>query len=138
MQQAHMAEVAKSLEGLADVFGKPHPTKAAMVHWWETLKEFDYNDVMGVFGYWAKESNRMPTPKEVWDKLNDARTQAIERKAKQERAENRGDRLPSDWHPTEYGRKMMAQLKAMVEHPAPKNNRPEKWPISMRRRAVSG
>jgi len=116
MQKHHMQEVVASLNGLADLYGKPQATQAAQVHWWETIKEFDYNDVMGCLGYWAKESNAMPTPKAVWDKLNSKRTESIEEKAAMERASNRAS-IPFDFKPTEHGRMMIKECLAIVSNP---------------------
>lgn len=122
MQKNHMTEVVASLNGLADVYGKAHPTQAAQVHWWETLKEFDYNDVMGCLGYWAKESNAMPTPKSVWDKLNGRRVESLEERAARERASNRA-RLPHDFRPTPQGRMMIQECLRIVSQPRRKEGR---------------
>lgn len=108
MQQSHMTEVKASLTGLADLYGKPAPTTAALLHWWETIKEFDYTNVMECLGYWAKESNSMPTPKAVWDKLNAKRTETIEQKAAREAASNRAI-LPYDFRPNTNGREMIKE-----------------------------
>ena len=116
MQQSHMNEVTASLAGLADVYGKPHPTKAALVHWWETLKEYDYNEVMGLLGYWAKESGKMPTPKDAWDRLNARRTENIEERAARERASNSAT-LPHDFRPTPQGRAMIKECLRIVSQP---------------------
>ena len=122
MQQHHMTDVKNSLTGLADLYGKPVPTTAALQHWWETIKEFDYNDVMGCLGYWAKESNTMPTPKAVWDKLNSKRTESIEERAARERASNRAT-LPHDFRPTSHGRAMIKECLRIISQPRIKEGR---------------
>jgi hypothetical protein len=114
MQKNHMHDVVASLIGLADLYGKPQPTPAAQIHWWETLKEFDYTDVMSCLGYWAKESTSMPTPKAVWDKLNSRRTEAIEEKAAFERSSNRG-MVAHDFRPNEVGRRALKACIAMLK-----------------------
>jgi hypothetical protein len=122
MQKSHMPEITASLIGLADLYGKPHPTAAAAIHWWETLKEFDYNDVMGCLGYWAKESTVMPSPKAVWDKLNSKRTESIEERAARERASNRA-MIPHDFRPTPQGRRMIQECLRIVSQPRRKEGR---------------
>jgi len=122
MQKANMTDVQTILSGLAELYGKPAPTTAALLHWWETIKEFDYTDVMGCLGYWAKESNTMPTPKAVWDKLNSKRTESIEERAARERASNRAI-IPHDFRPTPQGRRMIQECLRIVSQPRRKEGR---------------
>jgi hypothetical protein len=116
MHRDHMTEVKASLQGLADVYGKPHPTTAALVHWWEALKEFRTEDVLGMLADWAKFSRSMPTPHDVWEKLNVRRTDALEQKAALERASNRAAVTP-DFHPTPLGREMLRLIHEMLSKP---------------------
>lgn len=98
--------LAEKLNTLQDVYGKQKITVPAFQVWWETLKEFDHNDVFTVLGYWAAGNSRPPLPNDVWKMCNEKRTEAIEAKAVRERASNRAA-LPFDFKPNEYGRKML-------------------------------
>lgn len=103
--------LADKINSLQDVYGKQKITAAAFLIWWETLKEFDHNDVFTCLGYWAANNSRPPLPNDVWKACNEKRTEAIEVKAARERASNRAP-IPHDFHPTEYGRMI---LKACYE-----------------------
>lgn len=98
--------LAEKLNTLQEVYGKPKITVPAFQVWWETLKEFDHNDVFTVLGYWAANNSKPPLPNDVWKVCNEKRTEAIEAKAARERASNRAE-IPFDFKPNEYGRKML-------------------------------
>jgi len=116
MNKMNMVEVSQSLSGLFELFGRNPPTDGALIHWWETLKEFDYNDVMACLGYWARDNNKPPTPADVWGKLNDQRARQLEAKASAEAVQNKSRYLGGSHHsgPTEYGRKMLSEMKKIL------------------------
>jgi hypothetical protein len=136
MQKNHMAEVQKSLAGLANLFQKTPPNGEALVHWWETLKEFDINDIMTTLGYWARDNSKMPTPHDVWKTLNDSRTDKLEQKARYEASENRQPiGRNSGWAPTEYGKRMLKEMIAMLSEPGPDKKR---WAYRLKEREERG
>lgn len=117
MHANDMPVLGEKLNGLADVFGKQHVSKAALGVWWDTIKEFDHNEVFGVLGYWAQGNSRMPTPADVWKVLNERRTSNLEEKARQERLVNTGRAVPSGYHPTHEGKALFSVIRAWMNGP---------------------
>ena len=100
--------LAEKLNTLQEVYAKPKISGAAFLIWWDTLKEFDHNDVFTVLGYWANSNSRPPLPNDVWKVCNEKRTEAVELKAAREAASNRAI-LPFDFRPNAYGREMIKE-----------------------------
>lgn len=76
---------------LADALGARPPTQAGMVVWIQTLKEFPFNELRDQLDAWAKRSNKMPTPHDLWKACNEQRTDRLEQTAKVEKVAFRLD-----------------------------------------------
>lgn len=114
MHPNDMNALHERLNALADVFGKPGVSKAALGVWWETLREFPSHDVLGVLGYWAQGNTRMPAPADVWSRLNAGRESTLIAQSERERSQNRGD-LARQWSgATPLGRETLRRVLAML------------------------
>ena len=100
--------LAEKINTLQEVYSKPKISGAAFLVWWETLKEFDHNDVFTVLGYWANSNAKPPLPNDVWKVCNEKRTASIEQKAAVEAASNRAI-LPHDFRPNSHGKAMIKE-----------------------------
>lgn len=105
-----------AINALHDLYGKPKLSAGAAQIWWDTVKEFDHNDIFTILGYWAQRHGKQPMPADVWRDANDMRTESIEQKAARERASNRST-LPHDFRPTQQGRAMIKECLRIVSQP---------------------
>lgn len=109
MQKKDMPEVVAAINGLCDVFTKPKPTLPAIEHWWEAMKEFPLHNVLLVLNTWARDSSKMPTPHDVWERLNNMRTAELEEKARIEKEAEKN--APYTACRTEYGSRMLKAIR---------------------------
>jgi hypothetical protein len=113
MLKVDLPTLAKQLNALAEVFDKKPVTPGALEVWFDTLREFPCEDVMALLIGWPKTRAKFPVPSEVWKAMNERGIDQREKKAAQERAENRG-RL---FLPTPKGEEFLAKIKAMLKAP---------------------
>lgn len=114
MNPSDKTQFLASLNNLLAVYGKPSaPTGAAQI-WWDTLKEFDHSQVFTEISYWPQYHGKPPVPSEIWSKLNEKRTATIEEKARVDRLENTGRKIPDGYGPTPAGRVMFRILKGYL------------------------
>ena len=126
MNSSDKVQLIEQVNTIYEVYGKARITPGAAQIWWDTLKEFDHNDIFTILGYWAQSHQKPPLPADVWNEANDKRTDKLERKAAMERVQNRGDVLAMWQGPTKYGRIMMQAIHDMLANPRSQRPWPEK------------
>jgi hypothetical protein len=121
MLKVDLPTLAKQLNELAEVFDKKPVTPGALEVWFDTLREFPCEDVMALLIGWPKTHAKFPVPSEVWKTMNERAIDQREKKAAQERAENRQQLFI----PTPKGEECLAKIKAMLK--APRLSPREHW-----------
>ncbi|MFO0253400.1 MAG: hypothetical protein ACK52V_04720 [Betaproteobacteria bacterium] len=91
MRPTDTKPLSDSLAALAEVFAVRPPSPAAVTVWADTLRDFPIERVQGLLRSWPKMHGKMPTPRDVWQILNDERTEDIERRAAAEKVRERNE-----------------------------------------------
>lgn len=117
MQKFDAPQLAERLNALAEVFDKKPVSAKALEVWFDTLREFSSEVVMGLLGSWAKTHGKFPAPQEVWKALNDFSIEDRERKAKSEKAarEREIERMPR----TPEGERILRLIQDGLKRPKP-------------------
>jgi hypothetical protein len=111
MQSIDLPQLVKELNGLAEVFDKRPITEKASRVWFDTLREFPTERVLGLLLSWPKTHGKFPTPAEVWKACNEMLIDAREEKARLERlAEPKWERSPR-------GLDFLAKMKRTLNNP---------------------
>lgn len=111
MQSIDMPNLAKELNLLTEVFEKKPVTERASKVWFDTLREFPTERVLGVLIGWPKTHNKFPTPAEIWKVCNE---QGIEEREHQARLEKQ---MEPKWERSPQGAKILAQMKQILNRP---------------------
>ncbi len=82
MQKLDIPALSGLLNALAETFDKKAVGAKALEVWFDTLREFAWERVVGLLQSWPKTHGKFPVPAEVWKILNDSSTQERETKAK--------------------------------------------------------
>lgn len=117
MHKNDMGQVGESLNSLAEVFGKPPVTVKALQVWYETIKEFEARQVLGLLNNWAKTHGRFPAPNELWKGCNEIASISREREAQADK-----EAVAKAWNGaerTEYGAQKMAEIREILSRPKP-------------------
>lgn len=104
--------LANQLNALAEVYGKAAVTAKALEVWFDALKEFPTERVMGILLGWPKMHQRFPAPSDVWKACNEESIQQRENKAAYERAQNSSPR--PEHYVTARGMEIIAGIRAML------------------------
>jgi len=75
----------ESVMQLADALGGKAPTQAGLKVWIQVLREFPLPEIIDQLDGWAKRSNKMPAPADVWKVCNERRIDRLEASAAAER-----------------------------------------------------
>jgi hypothetical protein len=119
LQSIDLPQLVKELNGLAEVFDKRAITDKAAKVWFDTLREFPTERVLGLLMSWPKTHGKFPTPAEVWKACNEMLIDAREEKARLERlAEPKWERSPR-------GVEFLAKMKRIIN--SPKRSPMEHW-----------
>ena len=108
------AQLAESLNGLAEAFDRKPLTQKALEIWFGTLREFGAELIFGLLSTWPKQHSKFPVPAEIWTIATSIGTGDRERSAALEREVNK--RPLTFTVPTETGKRLGAALKAAVQH----------------------
>ena len=114
MIKADIQSLAKQLNALAEVFDKKPVTPGALEVWFDTLRDFPCEQVLGLLIGWPKSHAKMPVPSEVWKTMNEWAIDQRERKSALEKKE-------PEFHPGVGGRQaeaFLAQMRATLNKPA--------------------
>lgn len=112
MQKVDIQQFALQLNALAETYEKRPVSPKALEVWFDVLKEFPTEKVLGCLINWPKFKGKFPTPSEVWRDCNDLGIKEREEKAAFERAQNVGS--AESYAPTPHGRAMIAHIRAML------------------------
>lgn len=115
MQKIEAQLLAQNLNALAEVFEKKHVTAKALEVWFDTLKEFPTERVMGLLIGWPKSHTRFPAPAEVWKACNESMAAVREKRATEERVVNA---RPWTGH-TEESRRLAKKIRELLSKPRP-------------------
>jgi hypothetical protein len=121
MQKIDATVLAQNLNALAEVYEKKHVTSKALEVWFDTLKGFPTERVMGYLIHWPKSHGKFPTPAEVWKLCNESSIEEREERAKQERVSNAAPWMGS----TAEGRRVSALAREIFRRP--KRTAKEHW-----------
>ena len=86
MTRDDVPALSAQLNALADVYDKRNLTPQAVQVWVDTVKEFPAFRVISLLIEWPKVNAKMPTPGDVWKKLNDRAIDDREAQQQTERA----------------------------------------------------
>lgn len=114
MQKYDAQTLAQNLNALAEVFEKKPVTAKALEVWFDTLREFPTERVMGLLINWPKSHPKFPTPAEVWKACNECSIAEREEKAAIERRANTG---PVEWPKTEHAQRCLAMMRDILKKP---------------------
>lgn len=112
MTKIDVQPLLNQLNGLAEVFDKKPITPKALEVWFDTLKEFPTEKVLGLLIVWPKSHNKFPAPSEVWKVCNDT---AIATREKQANADKRDD---MQWAKSPQGARFLEEMRKMLKQPA--------------------
>jgi hypothetical protein len=121
MQKIDIQVLGQNLNSLAEVYEKKHVTSKALEVWFDTLKGFPTERIMGYLINWPKAHGKFPTPAEVWKLCNESSIEEREEKAKQERAFSAAPWMGS----TPEGRRLSALAREIFNRP--KRTAKEHW-----------
>ena len=113
MQKYDATVLAQNLNALAEVFDRKPVSAKALEVWFDTLKEFPTEKVMGKLINWPKSHTKFPAPSEVWKECNDLGAKDREDKAARERAENLRDPVADD----AVARANLSRIRALLSRP---------------------
>jgi hypothetical protein len=112
MHQRDFDGFADRLSALAETLGKPVPTGRALAVWFDTLKAFPTDQVLGLIADWPRLSSRFPAPADVWAKLNDVSIEKREKRAACEAAMHTLEH--QQFVRSDLGRRILAQMSEML------------------------
>ena len=118
MNKIDAQTLAQNLNALAEVFDRKPVSAKALEVWFDTLKEFPTEKVMGKLINWPKSHVKFPAPAEVWKECNEYSIKEREDRNARERAENVREPRADD----AVARANIAKIKALL-------SRPRKTPI---------
>lgn len=101
--------LANQLNALAEVYGKAAVTAKALEVWFDALKEFPTERVMGILLGWPKMHQRFPAPSDVWKACTEEAIVQRENKAAYERAQNASPRI--EHYVTQRGMEVIAEMR---------------------------
>lgn len=101
--------LANQLNALAEVYGKAAVTAKALEVWFDALKEFPTERVMGILIGWPKLHQRFPVPSDVWKSCTEESIVQRENKAAYERAQNASPRI--EHYVTQRGMEVIAEMR---------------------------
>jgi hypothetical protein len=119
VQSIDMPQLVKELNGLAEVFDKRAITEKASKVWFDTLREFPTERVLGLLMSWPKTHGKFPTPAEVWKACNEMLIDDREEKARLEAL------ATPKWERSPRGLDFLAQMKRTIN--SPKRSPEEHW-----------
>jgi hypothetical protein len=121
MQKIDIPVLGQNLNALAEVYEKKHVTSKALEVWFDTLKAFPTERIMGLLIGWPKTHGKFPTPAEVWKSCNEASIEEREERAQRERSVNAAPWTGS----TPEGRRLSALAREIFGRP--KRTAKEHW-----------
>jgi hypothetical protein len=109
MQKFDIQPMAVQLNLLAEVYEKKPVTVRALEVWFDTLKEFPAEQVLGILIGWPKTHHKFPVPAEVWKACNE---KSIDRR-EDEALQMKMDRAPV----TQTGKLIVGRIREIMALP---------------------
>lgn len=129
MQKHDLENLASALNGLAEVFDKKPVTQKAVEIWFDTLREFAAERVIGLLLAWPKTHGKMPLPAELWKILNEY---GIEERAKTHAAEKaQRVREYASMGATPHGKAALKLIYAILAKPKRTPTEHWEWVLSL-------
>lgn len=116
MLKPEIPMLAERLNALAETFDKRPVSPKALEVWFDSLKEFPSESVLGVLLGWPKTNTRFPSPAEVWKVCNETAIKSREAVAEAHRAQNSGS-VRDYVGPTPQGKQIIAEMRKMLTKP---------------------
>lgn len=91
MTRDEVPVLTAQLNALCEVYDKRHMTPQAVQVWVDTVKEFKTPRVMALLIEWPKINGKMPTPGDLWKRLNEVTIDEREAQQQNERARHERD-----------------------------------------------
>ena len=123
MQKFDLQPLAEALYALAEALDRKPTSAKGIEVWFETLREFPTERVLGLLKGWAKTHAKFPAPAEVWKVLNDVGVEQREQTARVEKARQKREieNLPR----SESGRVVLDEIAKILR--TPKRTPIEHW-----------
>lgn len=116
MKSHDAAQLAIHLTRLAETYDRKPLTAEALKVWFDTLKEFNAELVLGLLGTWAKRNTKFPAPADVWKVVNDIAMADRERASADLRKEAQ---QPVKFAKTEEGQRALKHIRRLMKKPKP-------------------
>lgn len=117
MQKYDVPALGEALNGLAEVFDKKAVPQKAFELWFETLKEFPAERVIGLLSNWPKGRGKFPVPSEIWKVLNEWAIDERERSNVSQKKQIQ--REYGQMGATPHGERALDLIKTMLATPKP-------------------
>lgn len=112
MQSLDLPQFVKELNALAEVFDKKPVTGRASEVWFDTLKEFPVERVLGLLIAWPKTHNKFPAPAEIWKACSEVVAVDREKKARAEAMQNQSRTV--GWHKSPAAEEALEKMRQIV------------------------
>jgi len=110
-------DLGKRLNKLAEVLERKPLTEAAVLGWFDVLKEFPAPHVFSLIDGWAKTHPKFPVPNDLWKVCNEGAAETRERVAVAEKkAFDEGWKKAAA---TPYGKQQLAEIRKILSAPKP-------------------
>jgi hypothetical protein len=116
MLKADLPMLAAKLGDLSEVFGAKAVTPRALEIWFDALKDFPTERVMGVLIGWPKMNSRFPAPADVWKFCNEQAIKSREDVSEAHRRQNSGP-ASEYFAPSAEGARIIAEMKSALKRP---------------------
>lgn len=117
MQKLDAPALATALNALAETFDRKAITGKALEMWFDTLREFQTEQVLSLLHSWPKIHGKMPVPAEVWKVLNERALEEREQRHRSEKAQRERDY--QNLGTTEHGKRCLSVIYDMLLTPKP-------------------
>lgn len=121
MQSYDLAPFDELLTQVAECFDRKPFGDAARKMWFESLKEFIYQDVRATMLWWIKTKSKAPTIAEITGQLRDRTSASLEQRAARDKEHFKKPHLG----PTDKGRSISATIKQLLTEG--RHRDPKKW-----------
>ena len=116
MRTFDAAPLSTSINALAETFDRKTLTPKALEIWFDSLKEFPTDMILGLLKSWPKAHGKFPTPAEIWAIANNIQIAERDRAAAQLQAQAKQE---VRFERTEAGSRAMAEIRKLARHRKP-------------------
>ncbi len=116
MLKVHVEPLAEALNQMADAFDRKPLSEGATKVWFETLREFSIEMVVGFLKDWPKHHVKFTAPAELWKALNEV---SIANREKASEDLRKQAQEPVRFAKTDAGRRALTEIRKLVQKPKP-------------------